>query len=211
MKTVTYTANHLLSCAKCNGEIVICIDEALTVSTKPYIDAVVASTVEAWDSCGKPTYVYGFTYDEYQLLDPLVDLLDLNIDGVFCRGCLTAYIDANSGGYVPPTPLSVNYYAVNVTASQVDTVLVAAVAGKKIRVIKLAALCGALATNITFNSKGGGAGTAISMTFSNGPNSGVVLAGGDEDGWFETVVSEALTVTTGAGTTTGIQIVYAEI
>lgn len=100
------------------------------------------------------------------------------------------------------------YYAfANVTASSTDASVVSAVAGKKIRVLAAAFVCGATATTATFNSKGSGAGTAISMLFANASNGGAVL-NECEAGWFETNANEALTLTTGAGSDTGVQVVY---
>lgn len=98
----------------------------------------------------------------------------------------------------------------NVAASQTDSSLVAAVAERKIRVLSLAFVTGATGTAATVNSKGSGAGTAISMLFANAANGGAVLPH-NALGWFETNVGEALTLTTGAGSATGVQIVYAEI
>lgn len=98
----------------------------------------------------------------------------------------------------------------NVAGNSTDTNLVTAVASKQIRVIALVASTSATAATLTFNSKGAGAGTAISATFNNGGNGGEVL-GPCIYGWFQTNVSEALTCTTGAGSTTGIQVVYLEV
>lgn len=96
---------------------------------------------------------------------------------------------------------------VNISASTTDGSIVAAVTGKIIRVISLAMVAGATATNITFNSKPAGAGTAISALFANGANGGAVLPF-NEKGWIDTNSGEGLTATTGTGATTGIQIVY---
>jgi len=98
---------------------------------------------------------------------------------------------------------------VNVAASQTDSLIVAAVAGSTIKVLGLVAQAGGTATTLVFNSKPSGAGTAISATFQNGINGSVVLPETENgDGWFETAVGEGLTCTTGAGSTTGIQIIY---
>lgn len=95
-----------------------------------------------------------------------------------------------------------------VAASQTDSVLVAAVAAKKIRVRSIFALVGNTATDITFKTKlGAAASTAISPTFSNLSNSGAVLPF-NPDGWFETGVGEALVATTGAGSSTGLLFTY---
>ena len=109
--------------------------------------------------------------------------------------------------YLPRTGSGPRYALANVAASQTDSEIVAAVTGRRIRVLSVACVCGATATNLTFNSKGSGAGTAISMQFQNAANSGAVLPF-NEAGWFETVPNEGLTVTTGDGSTTGIQVAY---
>lgn len=94
---------------------------------------------------------------------------------------------------------------VNVTAGATASTVVAAVSGARIRVHALAMVSGATATNVTFNS----ASAAISCLFANGANSGAVLPE-LSTGWFQTVTGEALTVTTGTGATTGIQVSYSE-
>jgi hypothetical protein len=98
----------------------------------------------------------------------------------------------------------------NVAISQTDSNIVTAVAGKKIRVIALFTVGGGTATTFTFNSKGAGAGTAISPLFASGVNTAIVLEPATV-GWFETNTGEALTVTTGAGSATGIHVVYVEV
>ncbi len=98
----------------------------------------------------------------------------------------------------------------NVAASQTDSSLVAAVSGTSIKVLGVVAQAGGTATTIVFNTKPSGAGTAISATFQNGINGSVVLPETENgDGWFETNVGEGLSCTTGAGSTTGVQIIYA--
>ena len=96
----------------------------------------------------------------------------------------------------------------NVGQGATETVLVTAVAGKAIRVIALLMMAGGTATEATFLSKPtGSAGVAISCLFANGINGGAVLPPCSA-GWFQTVAGEALTVTTGSGSATGIQLVY---
>ena len=94
----------------------------------------------------------------------------------------------------------------NQAASGTATEQIAAVTGKVIRVIGLYMATGGTATNITFNS----ASTAITPLLALGINGTMVLPI-NEAGWFETVVSEALTVTTGAGSTTGVHLIYVTI
>jgi hypothetical protein len=98
----------------------------------------------------------------------------------------------------------------NVAASQTDSNIVSSPGAVKIRVLAAYAVAGATATNLTFNTKPAGAGSAISPLFANGANGGEVLPF-NPAGWFETNTSEGLTVTTGAGSTTGIGVIYITI
>jgi hypothetical protein len=96
----------------------------------------------------------------------------------------------------------------NVAASQTDNALVAAVSGRAIRVKSLVILAGATATDVTFNSKhGSDAGVAVSPLFAAGVRTPVVLQH-EPLGWFQTKAGEALTVTTGAGSAVGIDVVF---
>lgn len=94
-----------------------------------------------------------------------------------------------------------------VAASQTDTVLVEAIAGKKIVVTGLLIFCDSTATQVTLNSKpASGAGVAVSPPFPAGANGGCVLPPFDDQGWIETELGESLTVTTGTGS--DVSIIY---
>ena len=83
-----------------------------------------------------------------------------------------------------------------------------ALAGRRVGVYGVALLHGdTTASSVTFNSKGSGSGTAISPAFKTVANGGFVLPPGSEP-WFVTNVGEALTVTTGVGSTTLIHVVW---
>lgn len=98
----------------------------------------------------------------------------------------------------------------NIAASQTDANIITGVTSKKLRIHQIFGLAGGAATNLTFNSKGAGTGVAISPLMANAANGGEVLPFSPM-GWFETAASEALTVTTGAGSTTGILVGYTEV
>jgi hypothetical protein len=99
-----------------------------------------------------------------------------------------------------------NAYAA-VAASQTDSSLVSAVAGRKIRVTTVIINQGdTTASTVTFNSKGSGAGTAIYPALKFAANGGIGVT--NTTGLFETIAGEGLTVTTGAGSTTGIAVTY---
>ena len=86
-----------------------------------------------------------------------------------------------------------------------------ATTGYRTRVLWVVVVAGATATNLTFNSKPtSSAGVAISPLLANNSNGGEVLPP-NHDGWFQTASGEQLTVTTGAGATTGILIGYVEV
>lgn len=95
----------------------------------------------------------------------------------------------------------------NVAASQTDSSLVAAVTGARIAVLSAVVKTGGTATNVTFNSKPSGAGTAISPLFAMAANDDLVLPYTGKP-WFYTTEGQGLTVTTGTGATTGLLINY---
>jgi len=95
-----------------------------------------------------------------------------------------------------------------IAASTTDSDLVVAVAGKKIRVLSVVINQGdTTPSSVTFNSDDGGGGTAIYAPLKAAANGGFVL-NDNPRGWYETAAGEALTVTTGAGSTTAVLVVY---
>lgn len=96
-----------------------------------------------------------------------------------------------------------------IAASQTDSVLVAAGdANSKIIVTSVVINQGdTTPSSVTFNSKGSGAGTAISPPLKAAANGGFVLPL-NEAGWFGTIAGQGLTVTTGAGSTTNVLVTY---
>lgn len=115
--------------------------------------------------------------------------------------------DAIMNGVVALTP---KFAKANIAASTTDGAIVTAVGGKKIRPLEYRLHAGATATNCTFTSKPGGAGSAISELFALGANSGRA-DGFNPVGHFETATGEGLSMTTGAGSTTGVGVVYVEV
>lgn len=95
----------------------------------------------------------------------------------------------------------------NVGAGGTDTAVIAAVSGAKIAVHQLALSADGTATDITFNTKPSGAGTAISCKFSCAADGGIVLPYSPIP-WFVTAAGEGLSATTGAGATVGVQVGY---
>lgn len=94
----------------------------------------------------------------------------------------------------------------NVSASTTGGTIVAAVPGKRIRVVSMAMVSGGTATSVTIL----GNTTALSPAIPMGVN-GVFVLPFSEHGWLETAVGEGLKVTTGTGSTTGIAVTYLEL
>jgi hypothetical protein len=92
----------------------------------------------------------------------------------------------------------------SIAASQTGSAFVAAQAGSKIRVTAVVINQGdTTPSTVTFLS----ASTAKTPALKGPANGGFVLPF-NESGWFETAEGEALNVTTGAGSTTGIIVNY---
>ncbi|MGH7243622.1 MAG: hypothetical protein ACREJD_09420 [Phycisphaerales bacterium] len=96
-----------------------------------------------------------------------------------------------------------------IAASTTDGAVIAAVATKVLRVVAAMIMNGGSGTTITFNSKGAGAGVAISQAFTLAANQFVIIPK-LEDGWFSSVAGEGITATTSAGATVNITLVYVE-
>lgn len=95
-----------------------------------------------------------------------------------------------------------------IAASTTDSPLVAAVPNRRIRVLAAVINQGDTTPSpVTFNSKSGGAGTAIGPVLKAAAN-GVVNLHWSAAGWFDTNVGEGLSVTTGAGSNTGVLVKY---
>ena len=90
-----------------------------------------------------------------------------------------------------------------VAASTASSELVAAVPNKKIRVLAVGISCGGTPSTVQFLS----GSTACSPVFQNS-----ISLPNDPEGWFQTITAgEALNVTTGSGSNTGIIIKYEHI
>jgi hypothetical protein len=99
------------------------------------------------------------------------------------------------------------YATNNTAASQTNESVVAAVAGQRIRVYAMFLVGADTASDVTLNTKPAGANTAVTPLMAFGTNGGIVLPYNPK-GWFQTAAGDALTVTTGAGGATGIQVIY---
>jgi hypothetical protein len=113
-----------------------------------------------------------------------------------------------TGALVTPAGVvaTVKYLNTTVAAAQTDSQLVALVAAKKIRVLALHLDCAGTATVATLQSNA----TAKAGPFNNAASEQTVLPY-NPHGWFETAAGQALKITTGAGATTSVTLVYVEV
>lgn len=96
----------------------------------------------------------------------------------------------------------------SIAAGTTDSALVDAVAGEKIRILGVVINHGdTTPSSVTFNSKSGSAGTAISPPLKTVANGGWVIPY-SKQGWFETLSGEGLSASTGTGSTTGVIVIY---
>lgn len=110
------------------------------------------------------------------------------------------------------------YATATIDPSTTDGNIITAKPSYRFRVVGGFVVAGGTATNVTFNSKGTGSGTAISSTIYCGANGGLAMpsppqiaSGEPPFGYFQTNVGEGLSATTGSGTTVGISVVYIEL
>lgn len=100
----------------------------------------------------------------------------------------------------------------NIAAATTDDAYIPANPDAAIRIVSLILHAGGTATTVTLRRKtGSDASVAISHTFALAANQSVVLPFNPQ-GWFQTSdVNQALVITTGAGSTTGITAQFIEI
>jgi hypothetical protein len=69
-------------------------------------------------------------------------------------------------------------------------------------------VCGSTATSLVLNSKPGGAGAAITATFTLGVNGVLQLSVDDGFGFAVCAAGQGLSATTGTGSTVAVQVQY---
>lgn len=89
-----------------------------------------------------------------------------------------------------------------IAASTTDGAIVSGVAGKKVRITSLLVVPGS-ATTVTVNSKGAGAGTALTPALA-----AVTVLPPNSDGWFESNIGEGISVSTSTGAASAVTINY---
>lgn len=98
MKTVVYKTTSELECAyECMSEpadVVICVSSTLTVSGFGYIDGQITAVSKSGCCDGNQVYSYYIEYNEAQFLNTAYVLTNAAISGVFCKDCLTSWVQS---------------------------------------------------------------------------------------------------------------------
>lgn len=85
MSLVTYT---LAAQLECDTSVILCLVDGITLSGAPFLSAEIANVA------GCPGgYNYTFVYDSDELIPSHQTLSLTDVTGVFCRSCLTRYIE----------------------------------------------------------------------------------------------------------------------
>lgn len=93
-KTVVYTSCSRISCASSESpDVILCLSsDDLLVSGKSTIAGVLSKVYKINECCDKAYWRYVITYDETLLVNPTTALTTDNIEGIFCKGCLTDWV-----------------------------------------------------------------------------------------------------------------------
>lgn len=105
------------------------------------------------------------------------------------------------------TPLLVKYAAIS-AASNGNNTIVAAVTGKKIRVLAAVMVMTGTAVTLTWQSGAGGSALSGAMTPLQGTS---IILPYNEQGWFETAAATLLNLSLGGGQAVAGVIVYVEV
>lgn len=104
-KKVTWNSSNRLACTSVTPAptVIVCLTDPTLLAPLVCLDAseyvpttLEATLTKAWRSispCNQTTWTYVLSYDENLLLDPATALTIDQIDGVFCAGCITTYIE----------------------------------------------------------------------------------------------------------------------
>ncbi len=112
-KYIQYCSRTRLSCSLVtDAPVVLCIEDSAILAptacplpaTEDYVGTFVAATIcQAYtnvEGCGQAAWYYTFAYSDAVLADVNTPLVSGDITGVFCRDCLTDYLDYKAGSEV---------------------------------------------------------------------------------------------------------------
>lgn len=90
---INWTSTVQLQCTAClPADVILCVNPEKTVDSLTAIPAVVTARTFSKNPCGLSNYTYTFEYNSDLLLEGEV-ILRNDITGVFCKGCLTEWVE----------------------------------------------------------------------------------------------------------------------
>lgn len=107
--SVAYCSAVKLSCTTCApAEVILCVDPDYVAPGEcpgseeemPYDFGFIEASLDSYtksQSCCATTWKYVFTYDDALLADINTPLTTASISGVFCKGCMTSWIEEKVG------------------------------------------------------------------------------------------------------------------
>lgn len=122
-KSVVFSTCSRISCAgQSSPEVVLCLIDDLLESGRSTIDGILTKVYKDNTGCGNPVWRYVVSYDETLLVDPDVVLISTDVTGIFCKGCLTTWVDDEIRfGAIP----IINIPAIEVAAASLTNAYVA--------------------------------------------------------------------------------------
>jgi hypothetical protein len=87
-------SDTLVAPIACPDNAIPNVRESVTVST---LEATITKGIKIVSPCGQTTWNYQLTYDNNLLVDPTYSLLTTDINSVFCKGCLTTWVEELKG------------------------------------------------------------------------------------------------------------------
>lgn len=94
-KSVVFSTTGRISCAgQSNPTVILCLsDDTLLASGRSTIEGTLTNAYRTGNDCSCPTWRYVVSYDESLLTDPAVALTADEVTGIFCKGCMTNWIE----------------------------------------------------------------------------------------------------------------------
>lgn len=99
-QTVSFcTTSSIPSCQNTYPrEAIFCVPEVLTASGMPFLSGTLTNIQKLASSCGTCVYKYTLEYDDADLIDPTTPLTPPEVSNLFCKDCLTTWIEELTAG-----------------------------------------------------------------------------------------------------------------
>lgn len=196
-QSVVFSTCSRISCAgQSSPEVVICLDsDELLTSGRSSLDGVLTRVYKDNNCCETVAWRYVIAYDETLLVDPDTLLVAADINGIFCKGCLTTWVEdefATSGNLLLVTDTDSVDLTINGTLPQTLSadVNISADGGNTLEI-----------RDDGLYTTGGGGGGGISRTILSVSSATAVGSDADTDYVYFVTGTTTLTMPAAAGNT----------